>query len=284
MKLKLCKFFIFTLFTSNLLTSQIIPSLSSEEKYTQHNKGKLYVYWGGNRSFFTNSSLRIKGEGYNFVLHDLDSHDRPQGWTTDYINPSRLTIPQNNLRIGYFISDKYNVSFGLDHMKYVMSQNQRARISGTYPSSYDGVQVIDGIIDLSDGKFIRYENTDGLNYINLEVARVHDLSKYFGIKNTDKFQVNLTEGVGFGLLFPKTDATLLSKARHDDYNLSGYGTHIKAGLNLTFFKHYFIQGELRGGYINMNDIKVSFDKADVGSQDFFFLQRLVVFGTVWKLF
>ena len=43
------------------------------EKYTAHNKGKFYIYWGGNRDSYTDSSLRIKGDGYNFVLHDLKS-------------------------------------------------------------------------------------------------------------------------------------------------------------------------------------------------------------------
>ena len=37
-----------------------------------------------------------------------------------------------------------------------------------------------------------------LNYINTEIARVDDISKLFGIRNTDKFQINLTEGFGGG--------------------------------------------------------------------------------------
>jgi hypothetical protein len=52
----------------------------------------------------------------------------------------------------------------------------------------------------------------------------------------------------------QTNATLLGKERYDDFHVSGYGTSLKAGLNLTFFKHFYIQGELKGGYINMQDI------------------------------
>jgi hypothetical protein len=40
---------------------------------------------------------------------------------------------------------------------------------------------------------------------------------------------NLTEGVGVGLLYPKTNATLLGKERYDDFHVSGYGTSLKAG-------------------------------------------------------
>jgi hypothetical protein len=49
-----------------------------------------------------------------------------------------------------------------------------------------------------------------LNFLN-------DISKLFKIKNTDKIQVNVTEGLGLGLLYPKTNTTLLGKERHDDF-------------------------------------------------------------------
>jgi hypothetical protein len=56
-----------------------------------------------------------------------------------------------------------------------------------------------------------YEHTDGLNYINTEFSRHDDISSLFKIQNTDKIQINLTEGVGVGLLYPKTNATLFVK-------------------------------------------------------------------------
>jgi hypothetical protein len=38
---------------------------------------------------------------------------------------------------------------------------------------------------------------------------------------------------------------LLGKERHDDFNVAGYGVSAKIGLNFTFFKHFFIQTELK---------------------------------------
>jgi hypothetical protein len=35
----------------------------------------------------------------------------------------QMTIPQTNFRMGYFISDHYSLA-GVDHMKYVLTQNQ----------------------------------------------------------------------------------------------------------------------------------------------------------------
>ena len=46
-----------------------------------------------------------------------------------------MTIPQTNLRIGYFITDNYNISIGFDHMKYVMYNDRRVDYSGYYPNA-----------------------------------------------------------------------------------------------------------------------------------------------------
>jgi hypothetical protein len=59
-----------------------------------------------------------------------------------------MTIPQTNFRMGYFISDHYSLAIGVDHMKYVLTQNQTARISGTIAAGtpYDGVYTNDPIV------------------------------------------------------------------------------------------------------------------------------------------
>jgi hypothetical protein len=253
------------------------------EKYTAHNKGKIYIFWGGNRDSYTKSDIHFKGNNYDFTLYDVAAVDKPKGWHIDYLNPSRMTIPQTNFRIGYFINDHYNISIGVDHMKYVMVQNQSARITGNYPTIYDLTVITNGNVDLSDTSFLTFEHTDGLNYINSEISRVDDISKIFKIKDTDKFQISLTEGAGGGILYPKTNVMLMGQPRHDDFNVAGYGVSAKAGLNLTFFKYFFIQAELKGGYINMPNIKTTFDNSDSASQHFMFFQRIIAFGGIFKI-
>jgi hypothetical protein len=255
------------------------------DKYTAHNKGKFFVSWGGNRESYSKSDITFKGKDYNFTIENVKAHDKPKGWHIDYVNPARMTIPQTNFKMGYFVSDHYSVSIGVDHMKYVMNQNRAANINGYYPNvgSYD--ELIPGNPNqvLLTEKFLKFEHTDGLNYVNTEFSRHDDISSLFKITDTDKIQVNLTEGVGFGVLYPKTNTTLLGKERHDDFHVSGYGTSLKAGLNITFFKHFYIQGELKGGYINMQDIRTTKSAEDSASQDFFFFQRIIAFGGIFKI-
>jgi hypothetical protein len=259
------------------------------EKYTAHNKGKFFVYWGGNRDSFTKSDINFHGDGYNFTLQDVEAHDKPKGWNIDYVNPGRMTIPQTNFRIGYFVSDHYNISIGVDHMKYVMTTDQTVNMNGyiqqpdgTPGSAFNGIYNNVPMVMTKD--FLQYEHTDGLNYINAEVARVDDVLKLFKVaNNSDIFQLNLTEGIGAGVLYPRTNTTLMGMQRHDEFHISGYGVSAKAGLNLTFFKHFFIQGELKGGYIEMNDIRTTYEGIDRASQHFMFLQRIITVGGIFRV-
>ncbi|MFV5696207.1 hypothetical protein ACM55G_12320 [Flavobacterium sp. LB3P122] len=254
-----------------------------QDKYTAHNKGKFFVSWGGNRDNYSKSDVTFRGKDYNFTLDNMVAHDKPKGWHVDYINPSKMTIPQTNFRMGYFINDHYSIAIGVDHMKYVMTQDQTLNMTGTITGNppYNG--VYNNTPTVMTESFLLYEHTDGLNYVNSEFSRHDDISSLFKIRNTDKIQINLTEGGGIGLLYPKTNTTLLGKPRHDDFHISGYGTSLKAGLNITFFKHFYVQGELKGGYINMQDIRTTQSTEDSASQDFFFLQRIIAFGGIFKI-
>lgn len=271
-------------FVFKLVAQDQEPSL-----YTATNKGKFTFSWGGNRAAFSKSDITFTGNDYNFTLYDVLAHDRPKGWHIDYINPTRFSIPQTNFKIGYYISDHYKISLALDHMKYIMTTDQFANIRGSinledsesgsvYNGDYKNVPI-----QLSKD-FIEFEHTNGLNYIHTEIARYDDISSLFNIHKTDKLQVNILEGLSAGILYPKTNTTLLQKERTDEFHLSGYGITLSAGLNITIFKYFFVQGDLSGGYINMNDIKTTHEPTDHASQNFFYLQRIIRFGGIVKLF
>ena len=271
-----------------MFTATILAQNTNQDKYTAHKKGKFFISWGGNRETYTKSDITFKGEDYNFTIKDATANDKPKGWHIDYINPTRITIPQTNVKIGYYISDHYMVSFGVDHMKYVMHRNESRRLEGyiNLPSDepgsiYNGTYNNDLFFVSED--FLKFEHTNGLNYVYLEFARVDDISNIFHIQNTDKIQVNFTEGVGAGILYPKTNTTLLQKDRYDEFHLAGYGISINAGLNLTFFKHFFIETDLKGGFINMPDIRTTSNTAESASQHFFYLQRIISVGGIFRI-
>ncbi|WP_418263406.1 hypothetical protein [Flavobacterium faecale] len=280
-------FFFYTLSLVSLLinVTNAQELTSNSNKYTAHSQGKFFISWGGNREIYSNSDITFRGEDYNFTLHNAQAHDKPKGWHMDYINPTKMTIPQTNFIMGYFINDHYSLAIGVDHMKYVMTQDQTTNIDGYYPNpgSYDELIIGNPNQVVLTDKFLTFEHTDGLNYVFSEISRHDDISSLFYIHNTDIIQVNLTEGIGLGALYPKTNAKILGKDRHDDFHVSGFGTSIKVGLNFTFFKHFFIQTEAKGGYINMSDIRTSRHLSDRASQEFFFLQSIFSIGGIFRI-
>ncbi|UMB55045.1 hypothetical protein MKD41_06110 [Lutibacter sp. A64] len=257
-------------------------SIAQEINYNDAgpNKGKFFAYWGWNRAHYSKSDITFKGDDYNFELKDVAANDKPKPFGIYYFKPDEVTIPQTNFRIGYFFKENYNIAIGVDHMKYVMKNDQTVTYKGDLPlGSSDFVSGNE--IDLA-ADFLKFEHTDGLNYVNVEVSRYDNLDNWlkFKVKNID---INLTEGVGVGVLYPKTNTTLLSKERYDEFHVSGYGLSAHAGLNITFFKHFFIQSNLKVGYINMGDIRTTASKTDSASQHFTFLENMYVFGARFGL-
>ena len=264
----------------------IIEPITTEFDFKTKNKGKFYFYWGWNKSQYNYSDITFKGDDYDFTLSNVGAKDRQTQWDSDvYMNPTNMTIPQTVGRIGYYFHDHWNISIGVDHMKYVMVSQQFATIDG-YIDLQDPVSEFNGVYDNApiyiDEDFLEFEHTDGLNYVNMEISRVDNLGDYLKW-NSKKIQLNILESFGIGVLYPKTNTTLLSKERYDEYHFSGFGLSLKGGINLILFDHFFVQAELKTGYLNMPNIRTTPSTADSASQEFFFFQRNISFGYVFQL-
>jgi hypothetical protein len=244
--------------------------------------GRMFVMWGWNRGFYTTSTLSMKGDDYDLTLHKMKAHDK---FTTpvnyhNYLEPDRLTIPQTDFRIGYFIKDNIALTLGFDHMKYVMDQNQWVTVDGQIqrPGGYQGVYK-HAQVELVP-TFLKFEHTNGLNYINIEAE------KYFPLyQSTDsRISLNWYTGAGSGVLFPRTDTKFLDYEKNDRFHVSGYGFSAKAGVRGVFFRGLVWNMETKGGYINMPDIVLH--KKGIngkGKQDFLFVEITMSIGASFSL-
>ncbi len=279
------KLFFLFIFMSSLSLSF---AQKDSTRYTASNKGKFFLSWGGNRADYSKSDIRFKGENYDFTIKDASAKDLPKGWHIDYIKPNALTTSQTNFKLSYFISDHYYISIGEDHMKYVMHRNRDRTVNGfiNLPANEAG-SIYNGVFDnetlFISEDLLKFEHTNGLNYVFVEFGRSDDISSIFNINNTDVFQLNITEGFGAGVLYPKTNTTLLGKEQYDEFHVSGYGLSLNVGLNFTFFKHFFIQLDAKGGFIDMPDIRTTSNSNEYAQQHFFFFQRIVSFGGIFRL-
>jgi hypothetical protein len=242
---------------------------------TQENhQGKIFLYWGWNRGWYSKSDISFAGDNYNFRLDKVMAKDRQTHFDPSiYLNPGRATIPQYDFRIGYYFKKNLSLSFGFDHMKYVVQQDQHVKLSGNIAETgtpYDGSYSHSDVV-IQPG-FLQLEHTNGLNYLNLELRHLTEIADF------KKVKINLVEGVGAGGLYPKTDATVLGYDRNDEWHWSGFGLDALIGVNVEFFKYFFVQSEIKGGFIDMPDIRITSIKSDHAKQHFFFSQLNVVFG------
>lgn len=239
-------FLIALLFSFSTIVGQQKNTNSKKNKVT--NKGKFFAYWAWNWASYSDSDIRFKGENYDFTLSDVKARDTPSDFTfSKYFGITNITKPQTNFRLGYFFKENYTISVGVDHMKYVVINNQFVDVNGNINvgnTKYDGIYTGQQVQLAED--FLQLEHTDGLNYINVELKRFDNIDHWFGL-DLKNLQINITEGFGAGILFPKTDTTLLGMERHDDYHISGWGVSAGVGLNITFLKHFFIQADYKIG-------------------------------------
>lgn len=253
-------------------------SQTSQEDSSLTKKGKIFLIWGWNTAAYSDSNIHFKGNGYDFTLKKVSAHDRITPFTfKDYFAPDSWTIPQTNARIGYFVKDNVAVVLGLDHMKYVMDQNQSVGFEGHISDpTYANMIQSGSAVNLTNGEFLTFEHTDGLNYINVGVE------KYQNILNKKGFDVEFAYGAGVGALFPKSNVKLFGNERSDRFHLAGFGADARASFNAIFANHIMLRLEGKIGYINMPDIKTTLNnKPDKASQDFMFAQANLGIGYIF---
>lgn len=231
-------------------------------------KGSVMIFWGWNSARYSNSDIHFKGDGYDFQLDKVVAHDRQTKFDFGtYFNPSSLTIPQVNYRITYFPKDNFGITIGMDHMKYVMDQDQTVNFKGHINDPKYAGMISNGKIDLTNAEFLTFEHTDGLNYINIGAQKYHNV---YNKKNIDVF---LSYGAGLGALLPKSNVQLMGNERSDRFHLAGFGLDARAAVSVVALRHIVLQAEGKLGYINMPDIKTTLNnKPDKASQDFVYAQ------------
>ncbi len=237
------------------------------------NAKKWSVYWGWNRSNYSESEIHFSGSDHDFTLKNVAATDMQTDVTAQhlvdsYFNPGAFTVPQTNLRIAYQWNKDTAIALNLDHMKYVVTQDQSVPISGQINGvTQSGQQVI-------ADNWLNYEHTDGLNIVSLEIEKQRPVD-WFGDSNSARVFVL----AGLGVVIPKTNATMhmIGQVRNDEFHLAGYSVGVGAGLEKDFGKDYFFRTAYKYGYVNLPDVLTS-ARGDKASQHFTYNELLIAVG------
>lgn len=238
-----------------------LPHVSTAQgrKKTKNSNGSgtLFGHWGYNRSGYTKSNIRFKGTGYDFTMKESVAHDNPSPFSQDnYLNLKRLTVPQFNLRIGYYFKEHWAISIGYDHMKYIFADQNEVLMDGYIEPGLDTINFWEGFYNnypvTTNRDNFHYENSDGLNYLRVELTRTDML---FGFGNQRQFAISSNLGVAAGGLLSFNDFTFAGQKDMRTISMSGYGVSAHAGLRFEFFRHVYIGTNIAGGLNHQLKVK-----------------------------
>lgn len=271
----LCAACLFLLPASFAQTSATPAATAAPAKADAASPRKWSIYWGWNRSTYSNSDIHFSGADHDFTLRDVAAADMQTDATYAnlfgiYLRPSEITIPQTNMRLAYQYSSDIAIALNLDHMKYVMGQNQSVPISGQIKGvSQTGQQVM-------TEQFLTYEHTDGLNIVSLELEKQYPIA-LFGPGTPSR----LFALVGLGVVIPKSNVTLgvVGRTRNDEFHMAGYSAGVGGGLEMDVLHNFFLRTAYKYGYVNLPDVRTS-SKDDKASQNFTYNEWLVAAG--WR--
>lgn len=272
---------IFLLFVSSLVCkSQDSISVAQQKHWFDFKddfyKYRAYVYWGYNRSFFTKSDIHFHGNGYDVTVFDAKAKDRPSKFSfKTYFDITRLWIPQYNFRFGLYLKKNFHLTIGMDHLKYVMNQNQIARVSGfidpVISNEFAGVYNNQQVELTTD--FLRFEHTNGLNLLTIDAEYLLPIYHH-------KDWIHVGWNVGFGGMFviTKTDVKLVGLGRDNRFHLSGYSLPFKTGPRIDIWRYFFFAFEVKGGYMHLPNVILNNNNTDLANHNFGFVEYYGVFG------
>lgn len=217
-------------------------------------QGTFYVNWGYNRSAYTKSDINFVGSNYDFTLKNAKASDNPYPLDLGvYLNLKKITIPQFNIRAGYYFWNNWDLSLGYEHMKYILNDQNEVLLDGVIEPGVDNIWSgnYNDVPVVTDREHIHYENSDGLNYINFQLTRT---DQWYATKDKN-FAFNTLMGVGAGGLLSFNDFNFAQQFDRRTISLSGYGISGHVGVRLDFFKHMYIKSSVLGGFNQQLKVK-----------------------------
>jgi hypothetical protein len=262
-----------------------LPFLGASQKTSKDSQAKraMFVYWGYNRSFYTDSKISFFGPGYDFSLAGVQATDRPSPEFKTYVDPSTLTVPQFNARIGFNFKKKWALSFGYDHMKYVIVHGPTYLLSGRINPLIDPISNWSGDYNTepvtTDESILHYENTNGMNYIRAEISHIDKL-----VRASNAFAIYSVSGLGAGLVLNYNDFTFAGEKSMTTLSMSGVGASAHLGLRLEFFRHFFLQANNSVGFLYQHRVKTrGNDPYAYARQSLGYFQSDLVLGGIFYL-
>jgi len=207
---------------------------------------EFFVSWGYNGDsylkrdiHFTQPSLQSE-----FTLFDVQARDS-KAWT-DLFSHS-LFVPQYNLRFGLFFNEKWGFEVALDHIKWIVKQDQEVRVAGTVRGS-----SVDSRATLTED-VLKYQLNNGANPIFFNLVRRVRIAGERG--RTGYFTFLGKAGGGFAV--PHTENTLFGQPNDKGFQpFHGWNLDAAAAVRIHLWKPVYFEFEDKLLYAGYHGVKV----------------------------
>jgi hypothetical protein len=207
---------------------------------------EFFVSWGYNGDRYARSDLHISQPslGNDFTLVGVRVRDS-KAWT-DLFNHS-LFVPQYNLRFGLFFNEKWGLEVALDHMKWIVREDQQVRMTGTLNG-----EPVDTQVTLTPD-VLRYQLNNGANPIFVNLIRRFHVAGAPG--RTGHVAVLAKTGGGFAV--PHTENTLFGQPNDKGFQpFHGWNLDAGAAVRIHILKPLYFEVEQKFVYARYSGVKV----------------------------
>jgi outer membrane protein assembly factor BamB len=216
-------------------TVRAVAPAQAQPVPTDADRGReFFVSWGYNGDAFAKSDIHFKQPslGNDFTLIDVEARDS-KAWTDGPFSHS-LFVPQYNLRFGLFFDEKWGLEVALDHIKWIVKEDQEVRMTGTMNGA-----PVDAPIALTED-VLRYQLNNGANPIFFNLMRRYRLAGERG--RTWHTALLLKAGGGFAV--PHTENTLFGEPNEKGFQaFKGWNLDAGAAARIHFYKLFYFEFE-----------------------------------------
>jgi hypothetical protein len=213
---------------------------------------EIYVSWGYNGNVFSSSDMHFSQPSLNsdFTLTGVQARDS-KGWNSQFFTHG-LFVPQYNIRLGVFFNDKWGAEIALDHIKWIVRQDQQVRMTGTRNGA-----PVDATVTLSTD-VLRYQLNNGANPIFFNIIRRVHVAGTPG--RTGHVSVMAKAGAGFAV--PHTENFLFGQMNDDGFQpFHGWDLDAGAAIRVHLFRPLYFEFEEKLVYARYFGVKIDQGKA-----------------------
>jgi hypothetical protein len=221
----------------------IAVTAQAQSGQVKSKSGVFYFALGSHVAAYTRSDIHLRSndQSFDFVLEKVKGRD-------DKFLKSTGGAMQYDYQFGYYFKKKnFGIEYNFDHVKYFAKHDQTVRTVGTVNG-----QDVDEELPITT--YVQnFEHSNGANYMLLNFVKWKEL-----VTSKDKKRIlDLMYKAGGGIVFPKTNSTVMNKHRDDTYNVAGYVFALEGGLRYNLLKFFFVESSLKGAFANYSHILIA---------------------------